>query len=283
MGNEENKRQVTISAIIIARNEEAMIADCIASLQFCDEIIVVDSGSSDNTADLAFREGAKIVQASGGTFKDWRGAGLEAATGDWVLYIDADERVTPKLAREIAETIEFTSYSSFLLRRNNIHFGKWLQHGGWEKDMIVRLFKRSELERWEGDVHEHAIVKGITAQLKEPLVHLTHRNIKDGLVKSYTWTDTEARLLYEAHVKPVTVSTLLRKTIAEFVRRLVIKQGWKDGIEGWIESMQQAMNRFLVYERLWELQQRPSLEEKYSKVEKEIARMWEHQRSHPKL
>lgn len=272
MGEKDLKK--TISVVIIARNEEGMIANALSSVPFADEVIVVDSGSTDNTVEIAKREGAKVIETKGGSFADWRNKGFREATGDWILYLDADERVTPKLATEIEETIRFTSSTSFALNRNNIHFGKWMLHGGWEKDKVVRLFHRASLQRWEGEVHEHALVGGAQGQIKEPLVHLTHRNIADGLRKSVTWTDTEARLLLDAHAPKVTPMTLMRKTIMEFLRRLVFKKGYKDGMEGWIESMQQAMNRFFVYERLWELQQRPSLDEKYDRYEKEIMKMW---------
>ncbi len=264
----------SVSVVIITKNEESMIANAIASLPFAREIVVVDSGSTDNTMEIAEREGATIVKTKGGSFKDWRNIGLEASHGDWVLYIDADERVTPKLATEIQETIRFTSNTSFALRRNNIHFGKWMRHGGWETDSIVRLFLRNSLKRWEGDVHEHAVVDGAQGELKEPLVHLTHRNLSDGLRKSIIWTDIEARLLFEANARKVTPTILIRKTIMEFVRRLILKKGYKDGMEGWIESMQQAMNRFFVYERLWELQEKPPLDERYQRFEKEIGKLW---------
>lgn len=264
----------TISVIIIAKNEENMIANAISSVPFAAEVIVVDSGSTDNTVDIAKREGAKVVEARGGNFAEWRNHGLSRSQGDWILYLDADERVTPKLAQEIQDTIRFTSNTSFALPRHNIHFGKWMQYGGWQNDLLVRLFLRSALKKWEGEVHESAVTIGETGTLKEPLVHLTHRNLADGLKKSVVWTDIEARLLLEAHTPRVTPLTLVRKTSMEFLRRLIFKKGYKDGMEGWVESMQQAMNRFFVYERLWELQQHPNLEERYDRFEKEILKMW---------
>jgi glycosyltransferase involved in cell wall biosynthesis len=277
MGESDSKNtsRKSITAIVITKNEESMIANCLASLRCADEVIVVDSGSTDNTLGIANREGAMIVEVSEGSFATWREAGLHAAHSDWVFYVDADERVTPKLATEITDTIQFTSNAAFALARNNIHFGKWLEHGGWETDKIVRLFRRTALKSWSGEVHESAQVDGILGELKEPLVHLTHRNIKDGLVKSAVWTDIEARLLFDARTKPVKPFTLVRKFLMEFIRRLVIKKGYKDGMEGWIESFQQAINRFFVYERLWELQQKPSVEERYQAIEKEIVRQWE--------
>lgn len=269
--NVENK---SISVILITRNEESMIANAINTVPFASEVIVVDSGSTDNTVEIAKREGAKVVEVKGGSFADWRNRGLKEASGDWILYLDADERVTPKLATEIQETIRLTSNAAFILNRNNIHFGKWMLHGGWEQDRVVRLFHRHSLKSWEGKVHEHARITGAQGNLREALVHLTHRNLSDGLKKSITWTDIEAKLLLDASAPAVTPVTLIRKSLMEFLRRLVFKRGFRDGMEGWVESMQQAMNRFLVYERLWELQQKPSLEEKYQRYEKEIMKMW---------
>ncbi len=273
--NAQGLEKKTITAVLITKNEEGMIANALSTLRFCDEIVVVDSGSTDSTIDIAKRDGATIVKATGGSFKDWRNSGKDAATSDWILYIDADERVTPKLAQEIQETIQFTSNAAFALKRNNIHFGKWMEHGGWETDKILRLFKKSHLREWTGDVHESAQVDGVLGEITEPLVHLTHRNIRDCLLKSHDWIDIEARLLFEAGTKKVTAKTLLRKTIMEFLRRLLFKKGYKDGMEGWIESMQQSFNRFLVYARLWELQQKPSLDERYTVIEKEINRQWD--------
>ena len=280
MGQSESKnREIpSLAIVIIACNEELMIANCLATAAFADEILVVDSGSTDNTIEISRRAGANVIEADGGSFKDWRNLGKDNVSSDWILYIDADERVTPRLAEEIRAAIRFTSNAAFSLKRNNIHFGKWMQYGGWENDSLVRLFDRSKLAEWQGDVHEHAIIHGPTGELKEPLVHLTHRNLKDGLVKSATWTDIEARLLFEAGVGKVVPFTLVRKTMMEFMRRLIFKKGYKDGMVGWIESMQQAMNRFFVYERLWELQTRPTLEEKYDRMEKEIERMWRKQK-----
>ena len=110
--NTQNLTRKTISAVIITKNEDTMIANCIACLSFADEVIVIDSGSHDNTVEIAKREGAKVVTTNEGTFKDWRNLGFEHAASDWILYIDADERVTPKLASEIEYTISLTPNSA---------------------------------------------------------------------------------------------------------------------------------------------------------------------------
>lgn len=265
---------ISISAIIIAKNEELMIANCIHTLGFCQEVIVVDTGSSDNTVAIAKQCGAKVIVSTEGSFADWRNVGLQNVTQLWVLYVDADERVTPVLAGEIEQTLTQTSYAAFALDRQNIHFGKWMRHGGWQNDTVVRIFSREKLKTWEGRVHEHAIVDGNTGKLKNPLVHCTHRTIRDGLIKSYTWTDIEASLLLHAKVPCPTTWTLCRKFAGEFIRRFFIQKGYMDGIEGFIEAFQQAMNRFFVYERLWELSSSPKITDRYERIEKEIDSLW---------
>lgn len=264
----------TISAVVITYNEELMIVNCLETLKWCDEIVVVDSGSKDMTVGLAERAGAKIVKEKSSSFADRRNTGLKFAQSDWVLYIDADERVTPRLAKEIQAAVFQQHVSVYKVKRNNIHYGKWLEHGGWEKDLIERLFRKKDLKRWTGQVHESPDYTGNVAQLAEPLVHLTHRNMVDGLRKTIEWTGYEAQLLFEAGHKPVTPRTLIRKTVMEFIRRAFLKKGRKDGIEGWIEAMTQAMNKFIVYERLWELQKKPSLEDTYLKIDETIIKQW---------
>ncbi len=267
--------EILITAIVITKNEELMIANCLETLQWCDEVIVVDDNSQDSTPDLARRFGAIVIKSETESFAEKRNLGLSRAQGKWVLYIDADERVTPKLAREIQSAIIKNQFTSFRFRRNNIQYGKWMEHGGWENDWVERLFLKDVLQRWTGQIHESPQTSSQQmGDMKESLVHLTHRNMVDGLLKTIDWTGKEAELLFNSKHPPVKPRTLLRKTVMEFLRRAFFKRGRKDGIEGWIEAFTQAMNRFIVYERLWELQRQPSLQETYQKIDKAIIEQW---------
>lgn len=264
----------SISAIILTKNEQDMIANCLETLGWCNEVIVVDDGSTDMTGAIAERAGAVVIKSKPGLFADLRTQGLRKAKSDWVLYVDADERVSPQLAREIQRVTSSGQHQIWKVRRNDIQYGKWMEHGGWEKDWIERLFLKSALKEWSGTIHESPMYEGSVGQLEHPLVHLTHRNIRDGLLKSAEWTGYEAQLLFEAKTSPVTGRTLLRKTVMEFYRRLIKQKGYKDGVEGWIEALTQAMNRFLVYARLWEFQRTPSLDETYRKIDETILKEW---------
>ncbi len=264
----------TISAIVIARDEEAMIANCLETLTWCTEVVVIDCGSSDRTREIATLHGAKVISFSAPSFARLRQEGMHRATSDWLFYIDADERVTPTLAREITVNVEVATAHAFSLTRRNMMYGKFFQHGHWQDEVVVRVFRRSHLKDWVGDIHESPVFEGTPTLLHTPLIHFTHRSTAEGLKKSISWTAIEARLLHEAHTPRVTFATILRKGIMEFLRRGIFWQGWRDGDEGWIEALIQGVNKLLVYIRLWELQRRPSLEDEYSSKEKELADLW---------
>ncbi len=275
---------VTISALVIARNEADMIANCVDSLRWCDEVIVVDNNSTDTTADLALHAGARVVKAKG-SFAELRNDALRRAKTDWVIYIDADERVVPALADEVRSVIERSepsagaaAYVAYSVRRSNVLYGQPMYHGGWQYDQVVRLFERSKLKTWAGEIHEHADVMGSVGALSQPLLHLTHRSVISGLRKTIEWTPIEAQLLWEAGAPKVKLATLLRKGVMEVFRRAIRDQGYRDGLAGWIEALIQGMNRLLVYIQLWELQQKPSLSERYRRHEELVAQLWRKQR-----
>lgn len=263
-----------ITAIIITKNEELMIANCVETLQWCQQIIVVDTGSDDQTVAIADRLGAKVIKTTATSFAERRNLPLESVKTDWVFYIDADERVTPQLAKEVLVQIETTQANALEMHRQNMMYGKYFQHGGWGQEWVQRVFRKTALAGWKGDIHESPIFDGEIVKLHSSLFHLTHRNTVDGLYKSAAWTPIEAKLLFDAGTPAVTGWVLLRKTVMEFIRRAFLWNGRKDGMEGIIEAGIQAMNRYLVYVQLWELQQQPPLTEKYHTKEMEFMKMW---------
>lgn len=267
-----------ISALIIAKNEQEMIGSCIDCLQWCDELIVIDSGSTDDTIKIAESKGASVISFSHPSFSRLREEALKQSAGDWVIYIDADERVTPKLAKEIEVNIETNQATAFSLNRENYHFGAKFSYGGWGTEQVIRVFNKSKLKGWSGEVHESPVFDGEVVALKIPLIHLTHRSIRDGLLKTAAWTPIEAKLIAESiektGSKKVNKLTILKKGFMEFVRRYIFKKGYRDGNPGFMESLVQGINKILVYMQVWELQQKPSIKEKYQAIEEEIAKSW---------
>lgn len=264
----------TITGIIIAKNETKMIANCIETLRWCDQILVIDNGSTDSTDEIAKELGAKVVSFASNSFAQLRNKALNFVKTDWLFYIDADERVTPSLSQEILVHMETNSASAMSIIRENIFYGKKVSFGGWGDDLVTRVFKKDKFKNWYGDIHESPKYEGDAIVLHKGLIHLTHRSTIDGLKKSISWTPIEAELLFKSGVKPVTLSTLFRKTLMEFIRRGIIKKGYNDGMTGWIEAFIQAFNRLIIYIQVWEKQQQPLIEQQYQEKELEIAQAW---------
>jgi (heptosyl)LPS beta-1,4-glucosyltransferase len=267
-------KKYSITAVIIAKNEAAMISNCIDSVRWCDQILVIDNGSTDETVGLAENAGARVINHKSTDFAQTRNIALKYVKTEWLLYIDADERVTPRLYQEIAVNIETDEADVLQFNRQNICYGSPFSFGGWQHDLVTRVFKKSALQEWRGSIHESPVFEGRVKVLHTPLIHFTHRSTQDNLRKSAEWTIKEAELLAAAGPQPVTLFTLFRKGFMEFFRRAYLQKGYKDGMPGLIEALVQGMNRVMVYIQVWELMQVPSIEEKYQQKELEIASQW---------
>ncbi|MDR0462987.1 MAG: glycosyltransferase family 2 protein [Pseudomonadales bacterium] len=267
-----------VTAIVITHNEEINIEACLACLRWCKHVLVFDAHSSDKTVQLSEKYGAVVVMQDRNTdFAQVRSKAALMVETPWLIYIDADERVSPTLAKEICENIENSSQYEvgvLALPRRNICYGSELKYGGWNNDVVERVFKKDVLHDWVGEIHESPIYDGQKKVLKNKLLHLTHRNTAVNLRKSADWTPIEAQLLVKGLKKPITRKTILRKGIMEFYRRYFKKKGHKDGMTGFVESLVQAMNRMMVYIQVWELQCRPSLTERYRKKDDEMLNLW---------
>jgi glycosyltransferase involved in cell wall biosynthesis len=244
-----------LSAIVITKNESEMIGDCLISLEFCDEKIVVDTGNTDDTNEISQRFGSKIIKSHGSDYSQFRNDGLKAARGEWVLYIDADERVTPQLRQEILKVIsKANTVSAFTLPRENIYLGKKMKYGGWGNDSVTRLFKRSDLKYWTNPLHEKPIFSGECHMLTQSIIHFSHRDLESMLNKTLVFTAYEANLRLIANHPPMVWWRFIRVMATEFWYRFIKLQAFRDGVEGFIDGMFQVFNTFIIYARLWEIQ-----------------------------
>lgn len=243
-----------LSGIVITKNEEQMINDCLLSLKFCDEIIVVDTGNTDKTNQISQKHKAKIVKSSGVDYSIFRNDGLAAVSGDWILYLDADERVTPLLRNEIENKIKSTTFSAYAIPRQNIFLGKEMNYGGWENDYVTRLFRRSSFKKWANPLHEEAKYEGKLGKLDNKMVHISHRDLSSMLNKTLSFTAFEANLRYEAGHPLIVAWRIVRVMLTEFWLRFIKHSAWRDGVEGIIDGMFQVFNSFIIYARLWEIQ-----------------------------
>ncbi|AKM81442.1 MAG: Glycosyl transferase family 2 [Candidatus Pacebacteria bacterium GW2011_GWF2_38_9] len=263
-----------ITALVIAKNEEKMLQACLETLSFCQKIIVLDDGSTDQTASIAENYNCQVISFAHDSFSKLREKARDLVETDWLFYVDADERVTPALAKEILLHIEKNDCQVMTIHRQNVCYGKKFAFGGWQDDFVTRVFKKENLLSWQGEIHESPIFKGLNLTLQHELVHLTHRSTQDNLRKSAEWTIKEATALADASVKKVNLVVILRKGMMEFYRRAIKHQGYKDGMAGIVEALVQGINRMIVYIQVWELQQKPSIKNNYEKEEEEIKNLW---------
>lgn len=244
-----------ISVIVIAKNEETMIADCLDSLSFCDEIIVVDGGSEDRTSEIARRMGAVVFEHEAQDFSDMRNFGLKKARGEWVLYVDTDERVSQKLREEITYLISSSGriekLNTYFLKRKNFYLGN---HEWPHIEKLERLFRRDRLKEWRGKLHESPIVDGEIGELDGFLLHYTHRDLTSMLNKTIEWSKMEAELRLNANHPKMTWWRFSRVMISAFLDSYIKQGGRKAGTAGLIESIYQAFSMFITYARLWEMQ-----------------------------
>lgn len=246
-----------LSILIITKDEEKMLPGCLKTVVFANEVIVVDTGSTDKTIKIAKRSGAKVYKyTKGKNFSDYRNYALKKATNKWILYIDADERVTPELKKEILSTIEHPIENTFTyaIPRKNIILGKELAHGGWYPDYVKRLYLKSKLKRWTGDLHEEPEYVGDIGHLKNSLIHDKHETIPEMVDKTNKWSEIEARLMFDANHPPMNIPRFLSAMYREFQHRMINQMAFRDGSIGVIMAMYQVYSRFISYAKLWELQ-----------------------------
>ncbi len=252
--------KLDITIIIIAGNESEMIVDCLKSAAFSKQIILVAANSTDNTVKnaLSINPSIKIINTQdeyGRNYAKWHNIGLKAATTDWIFYLDADERITTELKEELYTITKNSDKSYYAIPRNNYYLGKRVRYGGSYPDYVKRLFLRSRLKEWTGILHEEPEVSGEMGYAKYPLLHYTHRNLYSMVQKSLIWTDMEAQALYKNNHPPVVWWRFIRMMLTKFMQRLLFQQMWRDGTVGWISAVYESFDTFIIYARLWELQQ----------------------------
>ncbi len=246
-------KHVTLSAIILAKDAEDVIDDCLKSVAFCDEIIVVDEASHDKTTIIAKRHNALITKGIPSDFAESRNNGLKKASGEWVLYVDSDERVSQDLARNISAAIVSNVYAAYRIQRKNFYLGN---HEQVKVELLERLFCKKNLQKWYGKLHETAKINGKIATLDGFLLHYTHRDLASMLAKTILWSRTEAELRFAAHHPKIVTWRLVRVMITGFWNSYIIQSGWRSGTAGLIEGIFQSYSMLITYARLWEMQEK---------------------------
>lgn len=259
-----------ISVIILTKDEESRIRVCLESVKWADEIIVVDTGSTDKTIEIAKKYTDKILTVNDDNFDIRRNRAMEKSLGDWVLYVDSDERVLQSLREEIESLIKDTDKSAFAISRRNIIFGKEVNYGPYKKDWMIRLFKKSEFETWVGKVHEYAKFKGELGYTKNSLLHLTHRDVDQIVLKSLEWSKVDAKLRLNVNHPKMTSWRFIRILITEIFNQGIKREGFFNGAVGTMDAILQSFSMFITYVRLWQMQQPKDLHKIYDDIDKEL-------------
>jgi len=245
----------TLSVILITRNEEANLDDCLASLEgIAQQIVVVDTNSTDRTLEIAKSHGAVVSQPT-----DWPGFGpqknraLDLATGDWVLSLDADERLTPALRSEIVTAIHHSAHvDCFAIPRLSWYCGRFIRHSGWNPDYVDRLFRKGTAHFSDNLVHERLIPQGQVAKLENPMLHFSFMNYSQVLQKVDRYSTASAE---QAFAKGKTSSPL--KAILHgawsFIKTYIIRAGFLDGAQGFALAMSNSQGTYYRYLKLWQL------------------------------
>ncbi len=248
-----------LSVLIIAGNEEKNIKDCLESVKWADDIIVVDSESEDNTVEISKTYTGNVFINKWDGFSAQRKFSLSKAKNEWVLSLDADERVSPELKEEIINTIKTqTDVEGFYIPRRNYFLDKIITTCRWYPDYQLRLFKLKSADVSDKKVHEGFFVKGKTAKLKSDIIHFTHQSINETISKinSYSTLNAEERV----DGKKVRAYHLVLNPFAAFLNHFISRKGYKDGIYGLMVSLIHAMTNMLTYMKIWELQHKKEID-----------------------
>ncbi len=242
---------MTLSVVIITRNEQAAIRRCLESAACAGEIVVLDAGSTDETARIARECGAQVHVSS-----DWQGFGpqknraLDLVTGDWVLSLDADEWISPELRTEIERVLAAPGgHAAFRMPRLSSYCGRFMRHSGWWPDHVTRLFRRGQARFSDDMVHERLIVNGTVGTLHEPLLHEAIRDLGDALVKMNAYSTAGAMMQLERG-KTASLPGAVWHGAWTFFRTYVLRAGFLDGREGFMLAVSNAEGAYYRYLKL---------------------------------
>ncbi|MFC1513130.1 glycosyltransferase family 2 protein [Thermodesulfobacteriota bacterium] len=248
--------KLPLSVAIITRNEEERLVDCLASVAFADEVVVVDSESHDRTPEIAKEAGARLF------VEPWRGFGpqkqfaIDQCKHLWVLVLDADERIPPETAAEITALLDGApKHSAYSLPRKNFFSGRWIRHAGWWPDRVVRLFRKDCNRMSDHLVHESLQVGGSVGELANPMVHLTNRNLQQTMDKVNHYSSAGAEEMFARGERASILKAVARGSWA-FLYNYLFRLGFLDGGQGLVIACTDGINKFLKYAKLHEMHNR---------------------------
>jgi len=244
-----------LSAVLIARDAEAVLPACLESLRFADEIVIVDSGSTDATLDIARRFNAKTVHHAWHGYGQQKQFAVAQAAHDWVLCVDADERVSEPLRESIRRELAAPRFHAYEMPRRNRFLGRWLKHGEGYPDRSLRLFDRRHAHWSDDAIHEKVIADGPVGRLDGDLLHESEQGLADYLAKQDRYTTLQAEALY-ARGKRAGIARMLLSPLLRFIKFYFFRLGFLDGVPGLLHVLVGCRNSFTKYAKLRALQRR---------------------------
>lgn len=246
-----------ISAIVNTRNEEALLADCLESLSWVDEIVVVDMESVDRCKDIAFKYTKHVYNHKPINFVEpARNFAIGKTTGDWIMILDPDERVPQSLAAKLIEIAEENKTNFVRIPRQNLIFNDWIEHSRWWPDYNIRFFKRGRVE-WQNEIHSIPITHGegvnLDAKAEYAIIHNHYSSIDQYLSRMNRYTDVQSKELIDGGYEFDWLD-LFHKPLGEFISRFFAASGYKDGLHGLALATLQALSEFVVYLKVWQAQ-----------------------------
>jgi glycosyltransferase involved in cell wall biosynthesis len=265
---------MTIAAVVITKNEERNIGACLASLRWAHDLIVVDACSTDRTVEVVREYTPRVFIRSWPGFGPQKNYGLDQATADWVLVVDADERVTDDLRHEIQAVIaESTDLVGYEIPRRNFFYGRWIEGGGLYPDYQLRLFRRTAGRYDDVLLHERLQLRGRTGRLQSPLDHHSMPSIGAHVKKMvrYTTLGAQEKLKTQSQITPL---NLAANHLATIFKTYVTRGGYRDGIHGAIVALFAGMHTFAKYAKAWEMLQATGAREGTRPSGKSASRRW---------
>jgi glycosyltransferase involved in cell wall biosynthesis len=244
-----------VSGIVVTKNEENNIQDCLESLKWVDEIIIVDSNSGDKTAEIAKQYTSKIYTVDFESVAEKRKFSLDKSSCEWVLFLDADERVSDELRNEIVSLKENTNIEGYYINRKNFYLGKWIKHCGLYPDFHLRLFKRDKAQITDRVVHESIEINGKSEKLKHDILHYSCNDLYQMMNKINYYSTLEAEEHFQKN-KQITKAGAFAHSISAFLRMFISRKGYKDNLYGFYVSISDALTNFLTHLKLLKLQNR---------------------------
>jgi glycosyltransferase involved in cell wall biosynthesis len=249
----ETEERPKISVYMITRNNERTVEKALASVRWADEIVVVDSFSTDKTPEICRRVTDRVIQRPWPGFREQYQCAADLTTHPWIMFIDADEEVSPELAEEIQRVLNGggKGFDGFIIYRQTHYLGRWIRHGAWYPDYEIRLYRR-EKGRWEGGLHAKIVVHGNVGSLKHEYLHHTYRDISDQIRTIDLYSRIAAEDMFKAGER-FSLFKLLFRPPFRLIKEYLFRQGFRDGIPGLIIVIATMFYVFVKHAKLWEL------------------------------